>query len=156
MYITKGNQTVATKAIPQEGILRKTAICSFLVAIISLGNLWCSEAPSLSFSGENERETSSSAALTFTASGGSTEEPSEDKGCAPWTKTGNKQYLWKVEIIEDVDGESPSTSPGNGETSTSPKLTMNFDKPGKIKITVGLQEEYKDSSSTPIKLYWPE
>lgn len=91
----------------------------------------------------------------FTATGGSSETPPDDRGCPPWERTGNKKYTW---YIESVEGDLPLTSPGSESETDSDTLTVTIDpeKYFQIKVKVSLREEWQDSSDVPVTLYWPE
>jgi hypothetical protein len=125
-----------------------------LLLAMSHAALIAEDAPTITKDSDDVIDASESKTVTFTVSGGSTDEPDDDRGCPPWSKTGNKRYIWKVTQQEG----SLTTNPADGATSTSPTLTMQTipSEGGKIEVSASLQEEWADSSETPIKLFWPE
>jgi len=114
------------------------------------------EPPSLSSDKPEFNDVIDGGTATFTASGGSTEEPPADRGCPPWTKTANRQYTWHVTVVEAGEEGDIDADPVDGTVTTSETLTLTIEKPGKVEVSVALQEEWEDSSEEPQKLFWPE
>ncbi|CAN5469153.1 hypothetical protein BH09VER1_BH09VER1_26290 [soil metagenome] len=119
--------------------------------------LLAEDPPTLSSDQPEYNDVNDGGTATFTAADGSTDSPPDDRGCPPWTKTGNRKYFWHVSVVESSDEEGDiETSPGDGADSTDPTLTVPIEIPGKVEISVAIQEEWQDSSDDPTKLYWPE
>lgn len=92
----------------------------------------------------------------FTVRGGSTDAPPDEMGCPPWAKTGNRRYVWQVEWTEVCDDVKMPTDPGDGAVTVQDMIVVSDSVPGVISISVGLQEEWRDSGEEPRTIYWPE
>lgn len=125
-------------------------LCSMgSVSLYAEGNT----APEITSDSPETVESSDTGTIVFTATGGTTEAPPDDRGCPPWVKTGSKTYTWTIQVI---DGDTPSSDPGSDVQSESDTLALYLDIGCTVEIVVSLQEEWEDSSETPVTLYWPE
>jgi len=88
------------------------------------------------------------------AHGGGTDPP-DLPNTGPWILTGRRQYIWRINVTEPVEGGLQNPHPLDGTVSESDTLEVPCDKAGCYEVTVSLQEEWQDTSHPQTILFWP-